>query len=111
MPNSSDPTVDQIIHAMPSRFNPEAAADVDAVIQFHLSGDDGGDYHATLRDGACAVGTGSHPQPTLTLRMSAQTYVDMVMDRTTGQAAFFARKLRFDGPISLVIRLHRFFTL
>ncbi|MEL6948379.1 MAG: SCP2 sterol-binding domain-containing protein, partial [Pseudomonadota bacterium] len=56
------------------------------------------------------VKEGEHVAPTLTLKMSDTTYIDMVMGRMTGQHAFFTRKLRYEGPIALAIRLHRFFS-
>jgi putative sterol carrier protein len=109
MSKSNDPTISQIIQAMPQRFNPKSAADVDATIQFILSGEDGGKYFATINNGTCSLNSGELESPTLTLKMSAQTYIDMVMGRLTGQQAFFTRKLTYKGPISLVIRLHKFF--
>jgi len=106
---NSDPTIEQIIQGMPSRFRPEAARGLDAILQFRLSGDDGADFFATIQNEACSLDRGIHENPTLTLKMSAQTYVDMVMGRMTGQEAFFKRKLRYEGPISLAIKLHQFF--
>ena len=104
-----DPTVEQIIKGMPSRFVPDAAKGLNIVLQFKLSGEGGGDYFAVIKDDACTLYEGEHSEPTLTMRMSAQTYIDMVMGRITGQKAFFLRKLRYEGPISLAIKLHRFF--
>lgn len=105
----NDPTIDQIIKGMPSRFKPEAARDLSAVLQFRLSGDDAADFFAVIKDRSCALERGIHQNPTLTLKMSASTYVDMVMGRLTGQEAFFKRKLRYQGPIALAIRLNQFF--
>jgi len=104
-----DPTIRQIIDGMPSRFDAQAAGDVDVVLQFHLSGPQGCDFYAAIADRACEVFDGVHPAPSCTMKMSDQTYVDMVMCRLTGQQAFFTRKLRYEGPITLAIRLHRFF--
>lgn len=106
----TDPTIEQIIKAMPQRFNADAAHNVDATIQFLLSGDNGGAYYATIKNGFCTLDPGHFNDPTLTLKMSTKTYVDMVMGRLTGQQAFFTRKLTYSGPISLVIRLHKFFS-
>ncbi len=106
---NSDPTIEQIISGMPSRFRPEAARGLNAILQFKLSGDDGANFFATIKSDTCSLEQGIHANPTLTLKMSAQTYVDMVMGRLTGQEAFFRRKLRYEGPISLAIKLHQFF--
>lgn len=104
-----EPTVSQIIEAMPHRFDPDAAGNMDAVIQFKLTGEDGGDYFAVIHDRTCSLNAGVHDDPSITLKMSAKTYIDMVMGRLTGQNAFFTRKLTYKGDISLAIRLHRLF--
>ncbi|MEM9731914.1 MAG: SCP2 sterol-binding domain-containing protein [Pseudomonadota bacterium] len=106
----SDPTIRQIIQGMPSRFNADAAGKLDCVLQFDLSGEQGGHYFATIKEGTCHLDEGTHEAPTLRLIMSDQTYIDMVMGRITGQQAFFKRKLRYVGPINLAIKLHTLFT-
>ena len=42
----ADVTVKDIFKEMPNRFNADAAKGMDAVIQFNLTGDDGGQYYA-----------------------------------------------------------------
>ncbi|MEO0328215.1 MAG: SCP2 sterol-binding domain-containing protein [Pseudomonadota bacterium] len=106
---NKDPTIDQIIEGMPSRFQPKAAKGLDAILQFRLSGETGTDFFATIAEDKCVLERGIHTSPTLTMRMSDQTYIDMVMGRITGQQAFFLRKLTYKGPIALAIRLHKFF--
>ena len=105
----NDPTIQQIIDAMPERFDAAAAKGVDAILQFNLTGHEARDFYAIIKDGTCMLETGQHASPTMTMKMSAQTYVDMVMGRITGQQAFFRRKLTYSGPINLAIRIHRFF--
>ncbi|MEL7429220.1 MAG: SCP2 sterol-binding domain-containing protein [Pseudomonadota bacterium] len=104
-----DPSIDQIITGMPSRFRPENARGLDAVLQFRLTGEQAADFFATIANDQCSLNHGVHDNPTLTLKMSDETYIDMVMGRLSGQEAFFRRKLRYEGPISLAVRLHRFF--
>lgn len=105
----NDPSIQQIIAGMPSRFNPDAAPDIDVVLQFKLSGTEGDEFFADIKNNVCKLHKGLHENPTLTLKMSAQTYIDMVMGRITGQEAFFKRKLQYQGPIALAIKLNRFF--
>jgi len=105
----ADPSIQQIIAGMPSRFNPQAAPDINVVLQFKLSGEQGAEFFADIKNNKCELHKGLHDNPTLTLKMSTQTYIDMVMGRITGQEAFFKRKLQYDGPIALAIKLNRFF--
>ncbi|MEM1316997.1 MAG: SCP2 sterol-binding domain-containing protein [Pseudomonadota bacterium] len=106
---TSDPTVRQIIAAMPSRFDAKAAGPLRAIIQFRLDGDQGGEWYADIADGRCSLTEGRRDDASITLRMAAATYIDMVMGRITGQQAFFKRKLTYSGDIALAIRLHRLF--
>ncbi|EFL89079.1 SCP2 sterol-binding domain-containing protein [Ahrensia sp. R2A130] len=105
----ADPTVRQIIAAMPERFNAEVAGPLKAIIQFRLDGEQGGEWYADIADGKCALIEGRRDDASITLKMAAATYVDMVMGRITGQNAFFTRKLTYKGDISLAIRLHKLF--
>lgn len=105
----NDPTIEQIIEGMPSRFNPGAAPGLDAVLQFKLSGQQASVFFAKIQNDICELHKGEHDSPTLTLKMSDQTYIDMVMGRISGQEAFFRRKLFYQGPISLAVKLNRFF--
>ena len=105
----SSPTIHQIIDAMPSRFNPVAAKGLAAILQFRIDGNPAVDFHAIIDNDQCETQPGVHDNPTLTLKMSSSTYVDMAMGRLSGQEAFFKRKLRYEGPITLAIRLHKLF--
>jgi putative sterol carrier protein len=105
----ADPSIQQIIAGMPSRFNPKAAPNIDVVLQFKLSGKQGDEFFADIKNNTCELHKGVHENPTLVLKMSDQTYVDMVMGRITGQEAFFKRKLQYQGPIALAVKLNRFF--
>ena len=62
-------TVKDIVAAMPSQFNADAAKGMNSVIQFNLSGegDNAGQYHAIIKDGALEVKEGVHPSPSMTM--------------------------------------------
>lgn len=104
-----DPTIQQVIDGMPSRYNPDAVKGLKAVLQFKLSGDDPVNFHAIIDDDKCKTGTGIHDNPTLTLKMSSKTYMDLVMGRLSGQQAFFSRKMHMKGPLSLATKLNKLF--
>ena len=105
-----DPTIQQVIDGMPSRYNPDAVKGLKAVLQFKISGDDPVDFHAVIENEECKTAPGIHENPTITLKMSSKTYLDMVMGRLSGQQAFFQRKMHMQGPISLATKLNQLFT-
>ena len=63
------PTVTETFDAMASRFQPSKATGVNATIQYDITGDQGGTWHAVIKDGACAVNAGAAATPNLTLSM------------------------------------------
>ena len=101
--------VNDIFARMPGRLDPQAAAGLDAVIQFDLSGDGGGIRHCAIKDGACTVGEGAHDAPTMTLSMEAADYVALIAGELDGTVAFMSGKLRIAGDMGLAMRMQSLF--
>ena len=101
--------VNNIFQQMPSRLDQSAAQGLNAVIQYDLSGDGGGQYAAHIHDGQCEVTTGQHASPTMTLSMAAQDFVDLIEGRLDGMSAFMGGKLRIAGDMGLAMRMQSLF--
>jgi putative sterol carrier protein len=101
--------VKAIFSAMPQNFNADAAKGMSSVIQFNLSGDGGGTYHVTIKDGACSVAEGAHASPNMTMTMAAQDYVDMISGKLNGQMAFMSGKLKIAGDMGLAMKMQSLF--
>jgi putative sterol carrier protein len=97
-------TVKETFEAMPGRFRSDKAAGVNAVIQYDIAGDQGGTWHAVIKDGACSVQSGPAPSPNLTLNMSAQDWLDMIAGKLSGQMAFMSGKLKVKGDMGLAMK-------
>jgi putative sterol carrier protein len=104
-------TVKETFEAMPGRFRPDRAQGVKAQIQYDITGEGGGVYHADIADGACAVREGPAASPTLTLTMSAADWLDMLAGKLNGQAAFMSGRLRIKGDMGLAMRLAGLFSI
>jgi putative sterol carrier protein len=98
-------TVQETFEAMAARFRAERAQGLKAVIQYDITGPGGCTYHVDIADGQCAVREGGAQQPSLTLTMSAQDWLDMLGGKLTGQVAFMSGKLKHKGDMSLLMRL------
>jgi putative sterol carrier protein len=98
-------TVKETFDAMPSKFRPERAQGLKAVIQYDITGPEGHTCHVEIADGQCALREGSAAQPTLTLTMGAQDWLDMLAGKLNGQVAFMSGKLKHKGDMSLLMRL------
>ena len=98
-------TVKETFEAMSGRFKPERAQGLKAVIQYDITGPGGCTYHVEIADGQCALREGGAAQPSLTLTMSAQDWLDMLAGKLTGQVAFMSGRLKHKGDMSLLMRL------
>ncbi len=95
--------------ALPSRFIPQAAKGVDAVYQFDLTGEEGGQYQVRIADQTCIVSTGVHPAPNVTLSMAGQDCIDVLEGRLSGVTALLSGRLKIDGDMGLAMQLAAFF--
>jgi putative sterol carrier protein len=101
--------VKAIFDAMPQNLNADAAKGMNAVIQFNLTGDGGGNYYVTIKDGTCTVSEGTAPSPNMTMTMAAQDYVDMIAGKLNGQMAFMSGKLKIAGDMGLAMKMQSLF--
>jgi putative sterol carrier protein len=99
------PTVTETFDLMPSRFRPDKATGVNATIQYEISGDQGGTWHAVIKDGTCTVNSGPATNPNLTLTMAAQDWLDMSAGKLSGQMAFMSGKLKLKGDMGLAMKI------
>jgi putative sterol carrier protein len=104
-------TVRQLILNHEKAFIPEKAAGVDAVVQYHLTGDEGGDWIITIRDGKCTVAEGIAENPKMTMTADAHEFGDILLGKIDGMAAFMQGKLQLKGDLNLAMKLTSFFKM
>jgi putative sterol carrier protein len=107
----SDITVNQLMERMPKAFIPEKAEGVDAVIQYHLTGEEAGDWIVTIQDGQCTVAEGVAENPNMTLTADAQDYKDVITGKMNGMTAFMQGKIKLAGDLNLAMKLPNFFKM
>ena len=54
-------TVAQAIEGMALTFNPDQARDLSATIQFHVTGEEGGEWNLNIANGQCGCERGVAP--------------------------------------------------
>ena len=104
-------TVSTIFDAMPNAFVKDAAADVDVIFQFIITGGDSGDWYCVVKDGACNVNSGTHEKPVCTLKMADHDFLNMMNGVLPPMQAYTSGKLIISGDImksQLIEKLFKF---
>ena len=104
-------TIEKLMGLMPKAFQADKAQGVDAVIQYHLTGDQGGDWVITIRNGACTVEKGATENPKLTLTAEGKDYLDVITGKVNAMSSFSAGKLKLKGDLGLAMKLMNYFKL
>lgn len=97
--------VKEVFEKMPQSFNADAAKGMDAVFQFDITGEGGGDWNVAVKGGTCQVQEGKAAAPTVTLTMSKDTWLGMVNRQINGIQAFMSGKLKLNGDMLLAQRI------
>ena len=105
------PTVKETFDAMPGRFRADKATGTNATIQYDVSGEGGGTWHAVIKDGACSINQGPGTNPSLTLQIAAQDWLDMLSGKQSGQMLFMSGKLKVKGDMGLAMKLGSLFQM
>jgi putative sterol carrier protein len=109
MADLANMSVLELIFGHEKVFVPEKAARVDAVVQYRLTGEEGGDWYLTIKDGQCKVAQGLAPNPKMMLTASAHDFKDILLGKMDGMQAFMQGKLKVTGDLNLAMRFMGFF--
>lgn len=109
MTHSQPKTVRAFFSTLASKLDPEAADGLDVVYQFDLNGADGGQYQLQIRDGACHVSEGIHPDPNVTLAMSGEDCLRVLNGQVSGTMVAMTGRLRISGDMGLALQLASLF--
>jgi putative sterol carrier protein len=104
-------TVKQLIFNHEKAFRPDMAEGVDAVIQYHLTGEEGGDYIISIKDGKCNVEEGNAEEPNVSMTADAHDFADVLLGKANGMQYFMTGKLKLSGDLNLAMKLTSFFKM
>ena len=102
-------TLAEVMKGMVANFNPAKAKGVNAVVELNASGDGGGSYHLKVADGKCELLDGKAPNPTVTIDVAAQDWMDIATGKLDATRAFMLGKLRIKGDLGLMMRFQSMF--
>lgn len=90
-------------------FQPEKAGGVDAKVLFHITGNQGGDWVATIKDRKLNVESGAALDPNLTISADTQDILKVVTGKLNPMSAYMQGKVQINGDMGLAMRLLNLF--
>lgn len=93
--------------------NVDAATAPNAVYQFNITGDGGGEYNLDLTKGKTSdfVGQGKHDSPGATITVSSEDWLGMLNGTLNPMQAFMSGKIKIDGDMTLAMSLQQVMNL
>ena len=91
---------------LPVRFKPEKAAGIDATIQLSLSGGQKEqDWVMVIKNQKLQIDKGINSSASLSLRITESDFLDMINGKLSAEKALFTGRIRFQGNISVALKL------
>jgi multimeric flavodoxin WrbA len=102
-------SIDNLLAVLRVGFNPEAAGDVKATLQFEFSGEVQGSCHLVIEDGAIRVMSGTAKDADLTIKSPFEVWADVITGKADGAQMFMEQKYSADGDMDLLMRFSKLF--
>jgi putative sterol carrier protein len=87
--------------------NPGSVAGINAIYQFKVTGDNGGEWYVDLTTGAPTIEAGTKAGANCTITVAAQDFIDIKSGKLNGQMAFMTGKLKIAGDMGLAMKLNK----
>ncbi len=100
MENFSD-----FINNLPNQIDLEQTKGIHALLQFSLSGDNGGNWGVTVDDGTVSVVTGQLTKPQLIIKASTGDALKLMQGELNPVGAFMTGRVKMVGDMALAMKL------
>lgn len=102
-------TARQVIEGMALVFDGKAAGNLEASIQFDVSGAEPGVYHLDIADGSCQFGVGPASVPSLAIATPSDVWERVSSGELSGREALNDGLYQVRGDASLLMRMDQIF--
>jgi len=99
----------QTLEGMSLAFDPAAAGELVATIQFDVTGSEPGVYHLRIADGECTFHEGPAAAPTLTISTPSDVWLQISRGEISGQEAMMQGLYSAEGDFSLLLKMDTLF--
>jgi len=100
-----DPSISEFMARMASAFAPEKAVDIDADIQFKVSGVQAANWNVTIKDARCTVSQGTAPASKLTVSADSADFLKIFSGDLDVMQVIMQSRLKVTGDMSLAMKL------
>ena len=102
-------TVAESMKGLQEKFNPGAAAGLNKILQFNITGEQAGKWAFKVVNQACELIPGGVEKPDLTLSLVDKDWFAMVEGKLNPMNAYMTGKLKATGDIAFAMRLSNLF--
>ena len=99
----------ELIKMMPHGFSARAAGNLEAALQFEISGEENFTAHLHISRGCCSFRPRPAQRPDLVVRSPARVWLDVASGRLNGPEALNQGLYQVEGNLNLLIRLNELF--
>ena len=98
--NNEEALLDGVFDSMQAAFDPAAAGDQSAVVQYAIDCPAGEmNYHLNVAEGNCEVAKGPAESPRVTLALNLPDFLRMMTGELNGMQAFTSGRLKISGDL------------
>jgi len=87
--------------------DPSVAEGFNGILNFNVTGDQGGKWAVEIRDKVLKVTAGENPKPDILVTMKDGDFVNFINGKLNGQMAFMTGKLKVKGNMQLAMKLNK----
>lgn len=102
-------TMRQMLEGMTVVFDPVAAGDLEAKLQFDVTGPEPGTYHLRIAGGDCTFHLGAAEDPTLTITTPSDVWLRISGAELDARDALMEGLYQVHGDFSLLLRMNNLF--
>lgn len=103
--------VQAVFDKMAGSFKADAAAGIDVIFQFNISGEGGGDWYCVIKDKTCRIEAARHEKPACTIKMAAGDFLAMMGGKLPAMQAYTSGKLKIEGDLMKSQLLEKLFKI
>jgi multimeric flavodoxin WrbA/putative sterol carrier protein len=102
-------TLKDAFEAMPYGLNKKFAKNIDAVVQFELSGKEEQISHLIIKNQKCKYIKTLHPNPTVTIKINSKLWLDIINCEVDSVKAYLNKEYEMIGDASIMLNFHNLF--